>query len=323
MTKLSRAAFAAAVLLVSGAARADARAEAIKAFETRQDRAALAQLEALAKASPDDAELHAYLGRALTRASQGEQAVAALTRAVELAPNRGDYHLYLSSAIGVQVSQVGMLKKMSLAKKVKVHMDRAVELDPNSVDAREALMQFYVQAPGIAGGSMEKAREQAAAVAKVNPAEGLRLDAILAQADKKPEAEIDAAWQKAIGAPGASPDARMQYAFWLQGKEQWDAAAAQFEALKGGPNASGALYQVGKTAALSGKRLDEGEKALRAYLEAGPKGENDPAREAAHWRLGQILEKARRKSEARAEYELALEENPDFKQAREALDELD
>ncbi|MGQ0586271.1 MAG: tetratricopeptide repeat protein [Gammaproteobacteria bacterium] len=312
---------AALALLSSGAVGADARGDAIKAFDTRQDRVALGLLQAAAKAAPDDAELHAYLGRAYTRAAQGEPAVAALTRALELAPDKADIHLHMVSALGQYISQVGMFKKMSLGKQVKEHSERAVALDPSSVRARESLMQFYIQAPGIAGGSMDKAREQAAAVARLDPAEGLRLDAILARADKKPDTEVVAAWEKAIAAPGAPPNTRMQYAFYLQGLEQWDAASAQFEILA--RTNAGALYQVGRTAAMSGKNLEAGEKALRAYLETGPRAENDPAIEAAHWRLGLVLEKATRRDEARAQYELALKENPDFKQAREALDKLD
>jgi tetratricopeptide (TPR) repeat protein len=321
MNKLLLPAAAALALLAGGEALADARADAIKAFDARQDRAALAQLQALAKTTPDDAELQDYLGRALTRAAQGEAAVAALTRAVELAPQKAEYHLHLVSALGVQVSQVGMLKKMSIAKQVREHAARAVELDPASVRARESLMQFYIQAPGIAGGSMDKAREQAAAIARLNAAEGLRIDAILARADKKPDAEIVAAWEKAIAAPGASDDARMQYAFYLQAQEQWEAAFAQFDALA--KKNAGALYQVGRTAAMSGKNLEGGEKALRAYLETGPKAENDPAIEAAHWRLGLVLEKAKRRDEARAQYQAALKQNPDFQQAQDALDKLE
>lgn len=311
-------------VLFAGVAGADERGDAIKAFESRQDRAALAQLEALAKATPGDAEVQDYLGRAWLRASQAEPAVAALTRAVELAPARSDYHRHLASALGQQIQQVGMFKKIGLSKRLKQHMDRAVELDPDSTEAREALMQFYAQAPGIAGGSMDKAREQAAAIVKLNPAEGPRLDAIMARFDKKPEVEVIAAWEKAVAAPGATLDTGLQYGYYLQQLERWGAAFAQFDALaKANPASQVPLYQFGRTAVLSGQRLGEGEKALKAYLEAGPKGESDPTREAAHWRLGNVLEKAKRRDEARAQYQLALKENPDFTQAREALDKLD
>ena len=317
-------ALAALALFTAGTAFADGRADAIKAFESRQDRAALAQLESLAKAAPQDAELQDYLGRARLRAGQVEPAVAALTRAVELAPEASEYHRHLAGALGQHIQQASFLKKPGLAKRMREHMERAVALDPNSVRAREALMQYYAQAPGIAGGSVDKAREQAVAVAQFNPAEGLRLQASMARFDNKPEAEVVAAWEKAVAAPGATWEARLEYGQYLQARGRWEPAFAQFDALvKADPAAPGPQYQVGKTAALSGQRLADGEKALRAYLETGPKADSDPPREAAHWRLGQVLHKAGRKDEARAQYQLALKENPDFAQAKEALDKLD
>jgi len=314
----------AALLLACGLAHADARGDAIRAFEQRQDRAALEQFEALAKAAPGDAELQNYLGRARLRLGQVEPAVAALERAVELAPANSQYHLNASGALGQQVQLVGMFKKMSLGGKVKQHMLRAVELAPESVPAREALMQFYAQAPGIAGGDKKLARKQIEAVMPIDASAGLRMQASLAQIEDKPEAEVTAAWEKAVAADDAEHRARFSYAIVLQGLKRWDAAFAQLDALaKLMPAAPAVKYQYGRAAALSGQRLAEGEAALKSYLQTGPKADGDPGRDAAHWRLGMIYEKAGRKDEARAQYELSLKENPAFKQAREALDALD
>ena len=315
---------AALALLACGAAAAEPRADAVKAFEARQDRAALAQFEALAKAAPDDAELQNYLGRARLRAGQVEPAVKALERAVELAPGNSAYHLSLSGALGQQVQQVGMFRKMGMAGRIKEVMERAVALAPESVSAREALMQFYAQAPGIAGGDMKLARKQVDVVMPLDATVGLRMSAFMARAEKKPDAEVTAAWEKAVAADNADGTNRFAYATYLTGREKWDEAFAQLDALaKLRPGAPGVKYQLGRVAALSGKRLAEGEAALKSYLETGPKAESDPGLDAAHWRLGMILEKSGRKDDARAQYQASLKENPAFKQARAALDELD
>jgi tetratricopeptide (TPR) repeat protein len=324
LTRVRRSFAAALLLLACGVAGADARGDAIRAFEQRQDRAALEQFEALARAAPDDAELQNYLGRARLRLGQVEPAVAALERAVELAPANSQYHLNASGALGQQVQQVGMFKKMSIGGKVKQHMLRAVELAPESVPAREALMQFYAQAPGIAGGDIKLARQQVEVVMPLNASVGLRMQASLARHEKKPDAEVDAAWAKAVAADDADASNHFAYATYLTSRERWDEAFAQLDALaRLKPGSAGVKYQHGRAAALSGKRLAEGETALKSYLETGPKADNDPNRDAAHWRLGMIYEKAGRKDEARAEYQASLKENPEFKQAREALDALD
>lgn len=311
-------------LLACGGAQADARADALRALDARQDRAALAQLVPLAKAAPDDAELQACLGRAYARAGQAEAAVTALARAVELAPQQADYRRHLAGALGQRINQVNFLRKAGLAGQLREHLERAVQLEPGSVAAREALLQYYAQAPAIAGGSMDKAREQVAAVAKFNPAEALRLQASVTRFENKAEADVIAAWEKAVAAPGALPEARMEYGQYLQARKRWEPAFAQFEALAQAPAAApGARYQFGKTAVLSGLRLAEGEAAFKSYLETGPKAEHDPPREAAHWRLGMLLERAGRRDDARAQYRLALQENPGHEESRKALDALD
>jgi tetratricopeptide (TPR) repeat protein len=315
---------AAILLLACGAAGADARGDAIRAFEQRQDRAALEQFEALAKAAPGHAELQNYLGRARLRLGQVEPAVTALERAVELAPDNSQYHLNASAGLGQQVQLVGMFKKMSIGGKVKQHMLRAVELAPESVPAREALMQFYAQAPGIAGGDMKLAQKQVDVVMPINASAGLRMQALLTRLQKKPEAEQAAAWEKALAADDPEGRARFAYALLLQDAKRWDEAFAQLDTLaRLRPTAPGVKYQFGRAAALSGQRVAEGEAALKAYLETGPKADNDPGRDAAHWRLGMLHEKSGRKDEARAQYQASLKENPDFRQAREALAALE
>jgi tetratricopeptide (TPR) repeat protein len=315
---------AAAGLAAGAVAAADPRAEALRAFESRDDRGALAQLEKLAAAASTDAELHYYLGRARLRNNKVDPAVEALQRAVELAPDQATYRLGLGSALSAQIQRAGIFKKASLAGKLKEQFERAVALAPDSIEARESLLLFYAQAPGIAGGSKDKAREQLAAIEKLNPPEALRMHAAMAQFDKKPDAEIVAAWEKAIAAPGATGTARFSYGQYLQSQKRWDAAFAQFEALiRAQARVAGAQYQVGKTAALAGQRLEDGEKALKAYLVSGPKDNSDPPRAAAHWRLGQVLEHAKRIDEARGQYRLALQEDPEMEEARKALDALD
>ena len=67
-------------------------------------------------------------------------------------------------------------------------------------------------------------------------------------------------------------------------------------------------YQIGRLSALSGQRLDAGERSLRSYL-AGQLPPGAPTRATAFWRLGMILEKKGDTAKARQAYEsgLALE----------------
>jgi hypothetical protein len=103
-----------------------------------------------------------------------------------------------------------------------------------------------------------------------------------------------------------------------QAAKEWDAAfAAWASILARVPADAAALYQVGRTAALSGREPARGEAALRAYL-AQPHQAGLPGFAQAHWRLGQILEAGGRAAEARVEFQEAARlepENADFRAA--------
>ncbi len=80
-------------------------------------------------------------------------------------------------------------------------------------------------------------------------------------------------------------------------------------------------YQIGRLAAESGQYLAEGEAALRTYLKLG-RETGDPEPKHARYRLGQILAKAGRKDEARAELQAALKIDPKLAEAKAALTAL-
>jgi tetratricopeptide (TPR) repeat protein len=90
------------------------------------------------------------------------------------------------------------------------------------------------------------------------------------------------------------------------------------------PNDLVALFQVGRTAAITGKQLDRGEQALRAVLAAPGVGSDPalPAPASAHFRLGDIAARRGTKDQARVEYEKAIELNPRLEAAKRALKAL-
>lgn len=107
-----------------------------------------------------------------------------------------------------------------------------------------------------------------------------------------------------------------------QARKAWDEAFAAYErALVLRPDDLGALYQVGRTAALSGQRLDRGAAALRAYL-ARPYRASLPTHAGGRWRLGQILLAQGDRAGARREWMEALRLDPANADAKKALEEL-
>src|SRR5438270_4240001 len=122
---------------------------------------AIVALHSQIATSPNDALAHNMLCRAYFTLSQWDKGVSECEKAVSLAPNNGQFHLWLGRAYGEKATQSSFLAAASLARKVRSEFEAAVHLSPRSVDARSDLAEFYLEAPGIVGGGRDKAEQQA------------------------------------------------------------------------------------------------------------------------------------------------------------------
>jgi len=100
----------------------------------------------------------------------------------------------LGRVYGKQAMTASVFKMPGLAARTKEQFAKAVELDPNLFEARTALTQFYLIAPGFAGGSTAKAKELAADVQARQPEQAKLLRFLVAaQADDFAGAEKELA----------------------------------------------------------------------------------------------------------------------------------
>lgn len=128
----------------------------------------------LLHASPQPAPQNPLIdqGRAALQQDDIDNAVDLLQKAVTAEPGSADAHYWLGNAYGRLALKANIFRRLSLARKTRAEFERAVELNPDDVDARFALVQFYTMAPGFAGGSTAKAYTQAAEIASRNPQKG-------------------------------------------------------------------------------------------------------------------------------------------------------
>ena len=182
-----------AALLLAGAA-GPACAELLKdpQWQAWLDAGKSAELERAAQqrfnAQPDDVQAAVALALAALDGGEARRLEAVskpLQACVERQPAQALCHYALGSVQGVQAMNASMFKALGLAGSVKENLQRAVELDPMLYEARQALVQFYLMAPGVAGGSVSKARELAAAAEKRQPEQARLLRANIAAQDKQ------------------------------------------------------------------------------------------------------------------------------------------
>jgi tetratricopeptide (TPR) repeat protein len=305
----------------AASAAATALGPGVQLFEARRYEEARKFFEPYVAKNPGDAEAVLYLGRTWFALRDYEKAAERLERAAVLAPASSDVQIWLGRAYGRRAQAASLFSKAGLAKQAKGAFDRAVALDPNNLDARSDLMQYYLQAPGFMGGSVDKAREQAAEIRKRDAIRGVIASVTIRLHDKDAagaERELAEAIQKAP----AEPRLRLGLANVYVSQEKWDAAFETLETLlKTDPDNWDALYQIGRTGALSGKRLDRAEECLKRYLGHTP-GPDSPPLANAHFRLGLVYEKRGNKAAARGEYQTAVKLDPNLKDAKEALAKL-
>jgi len=166
-------------------------------------------------------------------------------------------------------------------------MMKAIALDPDYLDARQGLFEFYTQAPWPIGSS-KKAAEQLAAIRRRDP----DLATVLAVIAKTRARDFATAFKLCDDVLARHPD---NYT---------------------------ALYQYGRTASISGQNLARGLTTLQSCLKLDPPSPASPTHSNVWFRLGAIQEKLGHAADARTAYEAALREDPNNRVAVDALAKL-
>lgn len=259
-------------------------------------------------------------------------------------------------------SNAGTFEKMSLARRFRKEADLSLQLDPNSLDALEDSARFYWDAPGIVGGDKSRTQQLADRVSRLDPARGAALKAgLLDEKDKaKRDSAIEALWKAAVAAQPDSSEAHagLSSAYFEEGGGRIPLAEAEAkraialqpsrilgyrqlavidastgrwdeldnllkQARTAVPDNLSPDYQAAKTILMSNNsaQLSRAEQYLRNYLAKPAEGE-EPTHAAAHWRLGLVLEKEGRKSDAIQELQTAVREDSTLEGAKKDLKRL-
>jgi tetratricopeptide (TPR) repeat protein len=319
---LAHAAALAMMTLLPVALAAQPAAQARALFERGRYSEARVALQAMETSNPKDASAAYLLGRIALEEGNGDVAIRYLERAVEWDDQSAEHHLWLGFALGDAATRVNKLKLPFLARRVKSEWERAVSLDPANLDARAALATLYVRAPGFMGGSGTKAREQASALAKLNPRRGALARADIARHEKNWRAEVEA-YEQAIA---MAPDSVAAYVGLADGHvragrpDSAFATVARYQALH--PSEAWGHYAAGRIAGTTGQRLDEGERSLQRFLATPPADLSAPALARVHYWNGKIAQARGNTANARAHYERALATNARNRLAQAALEGL-
>jgi tetratricopeptide (TPR) repeat protein len=260
-------------------------------------------------------------GRAAFDAGDYRAAIKAFERTVQLDDRNAEYHLWLARSVGMSAVDASILRQPFLAKRAKGEFERTVMLDRGNIEAREGLLQFYLRAPAIGGGSVTKARELAEEIAQLNLLRGHFARATIANREKDP-AGAEREYRAAVA---DFPDSVPAYASLMSNLQQHgkseEAFAVGDQLLARRPRDVAAQFAYVRLVATSGTRLDRGEPMARQLIALPPWTPDAtlPSPAMLHFRLGEMLEKKNDRVGARKEFEMALQLNPRLEAARRAL----
>jgi tetratricopeptide (TPR) repeat protein len=263
------------------------------------------------------AEAYNQLCRAQFELDAWDAGIPLCEKAVALAPESGLDHLWSGRIYGEKADRVNFLKASGLAKKVRTEFERAVELSPNSWEARTDLAEFYLEAPGIVGGGEDKARAQADALMPLNPGTAHWVRARIAQKKKDNEA-AEREYRAAIEASNGGARAWADLAGFYRHINLLDNMERTLITMETRPlDRPAALMDGASMLYRSNRGTPMAIRFARKYL-GSDTVEEWPAFKA-HVLLGELLEREGDRESAEKEYRAALELAHNFRPAQEAL----
>jgi tetratricopeptide (TPR) repeat protein len=145
---------------------------------------ALRKFQDLAEAN-DNAEPLFYVALTQLKMSECRNALSSIKALLKKYPQHIDGH-YLEGIINMSmVGEVSIFKKLGYAKSALKSWQSIVEIEPDNIYGNYAVFSYYANAPGIAGGNLDRARELQAHLQAISPVYGELGLAILKHKNEK------------------------------------------------------------------------------------------------------------------------------------------
>ena len=172
--------FVLALSVAAAQAPNDGLAQANSALQAGEADKALSLISSL----PVSAESRNLRCRVLFTIEHWDEAVYECEQAVRLDGQSSTNHMWYGRALGEKADRATFLTAYSLAKRVKAEFEEATRLNPRNAEALADLSEFYISAPGVVGGGIDKAESVAAQMEKLDAARGHELRGAIAQSRK-------------------------------------------------------------------------------------------------------------------------------------------
>lgn len=245
------------------------------------------------------------------------RAVELLEKAAQAKSRDSDVFMWLGRARGKQAEKAFALKAPFLAGKARDALQKAVELNPGNLDARDDLLDYYLNAPGFLGGGTDKARALAAQIKDTHPSKyHLQMAAIYSE-----HKEFKQALEETQAALKVNPERFGNYTALAELYQKMGETQRARKVLENLPQRfsrqARAHFELGRFDVESGHDLDQGRLQLEEYLKAYSGGEPYPFE--AHYWLGKAFLEMDQPSRALSQFQAALQLFPAHRPSLQGL----
>lgn len=262
---------------------------------------------------PEHAQTLEYLGDIAGYAKEWDLALDYFETLIKQDANNADYHFKYGGVLGMKALSVTKLRAAFYINDIKAHLERAADLDPNHIETRWALVEFYIQLPSIVGGSEEKAKSYALELANISPVDGHLANGYIAEYNDRPK-DAEHYYKKAINVGGSIHTYDKLTSLYESTNRPQKALDTTKKCLAAHTNRNSLHYQIGKISAQYNLESNLGISCLNKYLENHTVKDGVP-KDWAYLRLAQIHKNIGNKEKALSWINKALLERPSFKEA--------
>ncbi len=293
-----------------------------KLMDNKQFHKAEQLLSTYLKSNANHVDAIELLGDSYSHQEKWDEAIIEYRKLVVSESNNANFHYKYGGALGMKALSVSKIKALGLIGDVKSAFLKSAELDPTHIDVRWALVELYMQLPGIIGGSKSKSLKYANELSALSPVDGYLAKGYIYEYDEDPEL-AEKYYKLAISEGGSVTCYEKLTDFYINDGQLGKAIRIIEES--GELHKRNAIhYQIGKVCATYNIELDKGKRCLLKYIDDYSVKDGVP-KAWAYYRLAQIFRYKDSKAEALVWIEKALYDLPDitvFKEERVAIQNL-
>ena len=124
------------------------------------------------KDNPSSLKTLEYLGDIEGQNKSWDNAIYYYKKLKQLKPSEANYYYKYGGVLGMKAKESNKFKALGLISEVKSSFEKAISINPKHIEARLALVELYLQLPGIVGGSEKKALLYANEIAQISSVDG-------------------------------------------------------------------------------------------------------------------------------------------------------